>query len=73
MLHAIELGKEGASKGFGGPFGSVIVKDGKIVAFSIQAVDVDVDERDKLGVKYGAPNVKILFKYFPPIFCVIYK
>ena len=22
---------------------------------------------------YGAPNVKILFKYFPPIFCVIYK
>ena len=31
MSRAIELSEEGASKGLGGPFGSVIVKDGKIV------------------------------------------
>ena len=31
MSRAIELSEEGASKGYGGPYGSVIVKDGKIV------------------------------------------
>ena len=31
MSRAIELSKEGASKGLGGPFGSVVVKGGKIV------------------------------------------
>ena len=31
MSRAIELGEEGVSKGYGGPYGSVIVKDGKIV------------------------------------------
>ena len=31
LSRAIELSEEGASKGLGGPFGSVIVKDGKIV------------------------------------------
>ena len=31
MSRAIELSEEGVSKGHGGPYGSVIVKDGKIV------------------------------------------
>ena len=31
MSRAIELSEEGASKGHGGPYGSVIVKEGKIV------------------------------------------
>ena len=35
MSRAIELSDEGASKGFGGPFGSVIVKDGKIYSWSV--------------------------------------
>lgn len=32
MARAIELSEEGAAKGCGGPFGSVVVKEGKIVA-----------------------------------------
>lgn len=31
MARAIELSEEGASKGFGGPYGAVVVKDGKII------------------------------------------
>ena len=31
MARAIELSEEGAAKGCGGPFGSVVVKEGKIV------------------------------------------
>ena len=31
MSRAIQLSEEGVSKGHGGPYGSVIVKDGKIV------------------------------------------
>lgn len=31
MARAIELSEEGASKGRGAPFGSVVVKEGKIV------------------------------------------
>ena len=31
MFRAIELSEEGAAKRLGGPYGSVIVKDGKIV------------------------------------------
>ncbi|MEP7263909.1 MAG: nucleoside deaminase [Bacteroidota bacterium] len=31
MLEAIRLAKEGMDKGSGGPFGAVVVKDGKIV------------------------------------------
>lgn len=31
MSRAIELSEEGASKGHGGPYGSVIVKESKIV------------------------------------------
>ena len=31
MSRAIELSEEGVSDGHGGPYGSVIVKDGKIV------------------------------------------
>lgn len=31
MTRAIELSEEGASKGHGGPYGCVIVKDGEIV------------------------------------------
>ena len=31
MARAIELSVEGASKGCGAPFGSVVVKEGKIV------------------------------------------
>ena len=36
MARAIELSIEGASKGFGGPYGCVIVKDGKIVGQYVQ-------------------------------------
>ena len=32
MSRAIELSNEGDSKGYGGPYGAVIVKDGKIVS-----------------------------------------
>ena len=31
MTRAIELSEEGAAKGYGAPFGSVVVKEGKIV------------------------------------------
>ena len=31
MSRAIEFSKEGASKGHGGPFGAVVVKEGRIV------------------------------------------
>lgn len=32
MRRAIELAREGMGKGVGGPFGSVIVRDGKVIA-----------------------------------------
>lgn len=35
MSRAIELSEEGVSKGHGGPYGSVIVKDGKIVGMYV--------------------------------------
>ena len=31
MSRAIELSNEGPSKGHGGPYGAIIVKDGKII------------------------------------------
>ncbi|XP_078357779.1 guanine deaminase-like [Oculina patagonica] len=43
MARAIELSIEGASKGFGAPFGCVIAKDGKIVGEGFNRVFVDCD------------------------------
>lgn len=42
MLDAIELSKENVTKG-GGPFGAVIVKDGKIIAAAANSVTRDND------------------------------
>jgi len=43
MSRAIELSEEGVSEGHGGPYGSVIVKDGKIVGEGFNRVFVDCD------------------------------
>lgn len=38
MRRAIEVAKEGMDKGSGGPFGAIVVKDGKIIAESCNQV-----------------------------------
>lgn len=43
MLRAISLAEDNASSGNGGPFGAVIVKDGKVVAEGSNTVTVDND------------------------------
>lgn len=43
MRRAIRLAEENAASGNGGPFGAVIVKDGKVVAEGSNTVTVDND------------------------------
>ena len=43
MQRAIELAREGMEAGAGGPFGSVVVKDGKIIAEGYNAVTSNND------------------------------
>lgn len=43
MRRAIRLAEENAASGNGGPFGAVIVKDGKVVAEGSNTVTVDKD------------------------------
>ena len=43
MRRAISLAEDNASSGNGGPFGAVIVKDGKVVAEGSNTVTVDND------------------------------
>lgn len=43
MLRAIELAERNASSVTGGPFGAVIVKDGKVIAEASNTVTVDND------------------------------
>jgi guanine deaminase len=43
MREAIELSKNNVKKGLGGPFGAVIVKDGKIIAKSANTVTTTND------------------------------
>lgn len=43
MSRAIELSNEGPSKGHGGPYGAIVVKDGKIIGEGYNRETVDCD------------------------------
>ena len=43
MRMAIQLSEENASQAIGGPFGAVVVKDGKLIAGSANRVTIDND------------------------------
>ena len=52
------------------PFHPSTIPSNRVTLTGVHSSDADLGyER----TYYGAPSVKILFKYFPPIFCVIYK
>ncbi|XP_078357778.1 guanine deaminase-like [Oculina patagonica] len=61
MARAIELSIEGASKGFGGPYGCVIVKDGKTVGEGFNRVFVDCDPSahgEMVAIRNAGKNLK---------------
>ena len=43
MRRAIELSNEGPSKGHGGPYGAIIVKDGKIIGKRFSSLIIYVE------------------------------
>lgn len=70
MLDAIELSKENVTKG-GGPFGAVIVKEGKIIAAAANSVTRDNDPTAHAEVN-AIRKACALLKTFDLSGCVIY-
>ncbi|PWH85387.1 nucleoside deaminase [Brumimicrobium oceani] len=71
MRRAIELSKESVANG-GGPFGAVIVKDGKIIAESSNSVTIDNDPTAHAEVNTIRKACKAL-NTFELVGCEIYS
>ena len=61
MREALRLAKEGISKGLGGPFGAVVVRDGEIIARASNRVVADNDptaHAEVLAIRQAAAKLK---------------